>query len=202
MATGRGGSLSGIFPGAISEEALRNIGEARKTGEVQRFEYDIDSAAGRRSFEARVVSIPDGESLLIARDMTDRKKAEEQLAHMAYHDALTGLPNRVAFSERLFQDLARAKRRSEVVGIVFLDLDRFKDVNDTLGHDAGDRLLVAVAERLRGAMRETDTLSRMSGDEFCIILPDQRDEQAAIEAGRRSTARSRNRSISTGRCPT
>ncbi|MDD5763307.1 MAG: EAL domain-containing protein, partial [bacterium] len=178
-----GRSLSEILPGGISEEALRNIGEARKSGGIQQFEYAIDSATGRRSFEARIVSIPDGESLLIARDMTDRKKAEEQLSHMAYHDALTGLPNRVAFSERLFQDLARAKRRNEVVGIVFLDLDRFKDVNDTLGHDAGDRLLMAVAERLRGAMRETDTLSRISGDEFCIILPDQRDEHAAIEAG-------------------
>lgn len=178
-------TLSDVLPGGITAEVLRNIGEARKSGGVQRFEYAIDSTAGRRSFEARIVSIPGEESLLIARDMTDRKKAEDQLAHMAYHDALTGLPNRVAFSERLFQELARAKRRNEVVAIVFLDLDRFKDVNDTLGHDAGDRLLVAVAERLRGAMRETDTLARISGDEFCIILPDQRDEHAAIEAGRR-----------------
>jgi diguanylate cyclase (GGDEF)-like protein len=182
---GAGRNLSEVFPGGISEEAFRNIGEARKSGGIQRFEYAIDSDTGRRSFEARIVSIPDGESLLIARDMTDRKKAEEQLAHMAYHDALTGLPNRVAFSERLFQDLSRAKRRNEVVAIVFLDLDRFKDVNDTLGHDAGDRLLVAVSERIRGAMRETDTLARISGDEFCIILPDQRDEHSAIEAGRR-----------------
>ena len=87
-----GRSLSEVLPGGVSEEALRNIGEARKTGGIQRFEYAIDSAAGRRSFEARIVSIPGGESLLIARDMTDRKKAEEQLAHMAYHDALTGLP--------------------------------------------------------------------------------------------------------------
>jgi diguanylate cyclase (GGDEF)-like protein len=180
-----GRNLSEVLPGRITEEALRNIGEARKSGGIQRFEYAIDSATGRRSFEARIVSIAGGESLLIARDMTDRKKAEEQLAHMAYHDALTGLPNRVSFSERLFQDLARAKRRNEVVAIVFLDLDRFKDVNDTLGHDVGDRLLVAVSERLRGAMRETDTLARISGDEFCIILPDQRDEHTAIEAGRR-----------------
>jgi len=180
-----GRDLSEVLPGGISEEALRNIGEARKSGGIQRFEYSIDSVTGRRSFEARIVSIPGGESLLIARDMTDRKRAEEQLAHMAYHDALTGLPNRVAFSTRLLQDLARAKRRNEVVAIVFLDLDRFKNVNDTLGHDAGDRLLVAVAERLRGSMRETDTLARISGDEFCIILPDQRDEHDAIEAGRR-----------------
>jgi diguanylate cyclase (GGDEF)-like protein/PAS domain S-box-containing protein len=180
-----GRNLSEVLPGGISEEALRNIGEARKSGGIQRFEYAIDSATGRRSFECRIVSIPGGESLLIARDMTDRKKAEEQLAHMAYHDALTGLPNRAAFSERLFQDLSRAKRRNEVVAIVFLDLDRFKDVNDTLGHDAGDRLLVMVSERLRGSMRESDTLARISGDEFCIILPDQRDEYDAIEAGRR-----------------
>ncbi|MFA5807649.1 MAG: EAL domain-containing protein [bacterium] len=180
-----GRNLSEVLPGGIPEEVFRNIGEARKSGGIQRFEYATDSETGRRSFEARIVSIPGGESLLIARDMTDRKKAEEQLAHMAYHDALTGLPNRVAFSERLFQDLSRAKRRNEVVAVVFLDLDRFKDVNDTLGHDAGDRLLVAVSERIRGAMRETDTLARISGDEFCIILPDQRDEHSAIEAGRR-----------------
>jgi diguanylate cyclase (GGDEF)-like protein len=180
-----GRNLSEVLPGGISEEALRNIGEARRSGGIQRFEYGIDSATGRRSFEARVVSIPDGESLLIARDMTERKKAEEQLAHMAFHDALTGLPNRVAFNERLVQDLSRAKRRSEVVAIMFLDLDRFKNVNDTFGHDAGDRLLVAVSERLRGATRESDTIARISGDEFCIILPDQRDNQSAMEAGRR-----------------
>lgn len=180
-----GRNLSEVLPPGAAEKALQCAGEARRTGGIQRFEYFLDSAAGRKSFEARVVSIPGGESLLIARDMTDRKRAEEQLAHMAYHDALTGLPNRVAFGERLFQDLSRAKRRNEVVAVVFLDLDRFKDVNDTLGHDAGDRLLVAVAERLRGAIRETDTLARMSGDEFCVLLPDQRDGRSAIDAGRR-----------------
>jgi len=180
-----GRSLSELLPPEAAGKALQCAAAARRTGAVHRFEYSIDSASGRRSFEARVVSIPGGESLLIARDMTDRKEAEEQLAHMAYHDALTGLPNRVAFGERLFRDLSRAKRRGEVVAVVFLDLDRFKDVNDTLGHDAGDRLLIAVGERLRGAIRETDTLARMSGDEFCAILPDQRDERTAIEAGRR-----------------
>jgi diguanylate cyclase (GGDEF)-like protein len=180
-----GRNLSEVLPGAISEEALRNIGEARKSGGIQRFEYDIDTAAGRRSFESRIVSIPDGESLLIARDITNRKKAEKQLAFMVYHDALTGLPNRVAFHERLVQDLARAKRRKDIVAIVSLNLDRFKDVKDTLGHEAGDRLLVAAAERLRDVIRDTDTLARISGDEFCIILPDQRDEHAAMEGGRR-----------------
>jgi diguanylate cyclase (GGDEF)-like protein len=181
--TGR--NLSAVLPSGISEDVFRRVRESRQSGGIQQFEYSIDSATGCRCFEARIVSIAGGESLLIEHDMTDRKKAEEQLAFMAYHDALTGLPNRVTFNNRLARDLARAKRRNEVVAVVFLDLDRFKDVNDTLGHDAGDRLLVDVAERLRGLMRETDTLARISGDEFCIILPDQRDELSAIEAGRR-----------------
>ncbi|MDH3383982.1 MAG: EAL domain-containing protein, partial [Deltaproteobacteria bacterium] len=135
-------------------------------------------------FEARVVSIPDGESLFIARDITDRKKAEDQLAYLAYHDSLTGLPNRIRFNERLVLDLARANRRSEVVGVVLFDLDRFKEVNDTLGHESGDKLLVAVAQQIKDTVRETDTVARISGDEFCVILPDHKDEHAAMEAAR------------------
>lgn len=180
-----GRKLPEVLPGNAAYEALRHAEVARKTGGIQMFEYDVAAEAGRRSFEARIVSIPDGESLCIARDITDRKKSEERLAYMAYHDALTGLPNRVTFGERLVRDLARAKRRKEAVGVVLVDLDRFKEVNDTLGHDAGDHLLVAVAERLQGVVRETDTVARMSGDEFCVILPDQKDEHAAVEAGRR-----------------
>jgi diguanylate cyclase (GGDEF)-like protein len=180
-----GRKLAEVMPDVAAAEALRNAEEARKTGEVRMFEYTLDSGPEPRSFEGRVVSIPDGESLFIARDITDRKKAEVRLAYMAYHDPLTGLPNRVTFGDRLVRDLARARRRKEVVGVVLLDLDRFKEVNDTLGHAAGDRLLVAVAERLQGFVRETDTLARMSGDEFCVILTDQSDEGAAIEAAQR-----------------
>ena len=180
-----GRRLPDLLPDAAAAEAFLNVEEARKTGEVRMFEYTLGSEPEARNFEGRVVSIPDGESLFIARDITDRKKAEARLAYMAYHDALTGLPNRVTFNERLVRDLARAKRRKEVVGVVLVDLDRFKEVNDTLGHAAGDRLLVAVAERLQGAVRETDTVARMSGDEFCVILPDQSDEHVAIEAGHR-----------------
>jgi diguanylate cyclase (GGDEF)-like protein len=181
--TGR--KLPEVLPAEAAAEVLQNAEQARKTGEVRMFEFALATGPEPRSFEARIVSIPDGESLFIARDMTDRKKAEERLAYMAYHDALTGLPNRVTFNERLVRDLARAKRRKEVVGVVLVDLDRFKQINDTLGHAAGDRLLVAVAERLQGAVRETDTVARMSGDEFCVILPDQSDEHVAIEAGHR-----------------
>ena len=180
-----GRKVQEVLPAEAVAEALRHAEETRMTGEVRMFEYDVTSGPEPRSFEGRVVSIPDGESLFISRDITDRKKAEERLAYMAYHDALTGLPNRVTFNDRLVRDLARAKRRKEVVGVVLVDLDRFKEVNDTLGHAAGDRLLVAVAKRLQGVVRETDTLARMSGDEFCIILADQRDERNAIEAGHR-----------------
>jgi diguanylate cyclase (GGDEF)-like protein len=180
-----GRKLPEVLPAGAAEQAIRCAEEARKTGGVQRFEYGLASGKESRSFEARVVSIPDGEALFIARDMTDRKKAEERLAYMAYHDALTGLPNRVTFNDRLTRDLARAKRRKEIVGVILIDLDRFKEVNDALGHAVGDRLLVAVAERLLGVVRETDTVARMSGDEFCVILPDQRDENGALQAARR-----------------
>jgi diguanylate cyclase (GGDEF)-like protein len=180
-----GRKFTEVLPADAAKQVLLHAEQARKTGGVQLFEYVLATGSEPRSFEARVVSIPDGELLFIARDMTDRKKAEERLVYMAYHDALTGLPNRVTLAERLALDLSRAKRRKEVVGIVLVDLDRFKEVNDTLGHAAGDRLLVAVAERLKGVTRETDTVARISGDEFCVVLPDQRDEAAIMEGGRR-----------------
>ncbi|HJX16099.1 MAG TPA: EAL domain-containing protein [Candidatus Deferrimicrobiaceae bacterium] len=180
-----GRKLSEMVPGEAAEEAFRHTEQARMTGSIQVFEYDQASGGESRSFEARVVSIPNGESLFIARDITDRKKAEERLAYLAYHDSLTGLPNRITFNERLLLDLIRAKRRTEVVGVVLLDLDRFKEVNDTLGHESGDKLLVAVARQLQETVRETDTVARISGDEFCVILPDQKDEHAAVEAAHR-----------------
>jgi diguanylate cyclase (GGDEF)-like protein/PAS domain S-box-containing protein len=113
-------------------------------------------------------------------DITDRKKAEEQIEYQAYHDALTGLPNRLLFIDRLRVALARARRRAGSVCIMFLDLDHFKLINDSLGHASGDRLLQGVAERLRSCVREDDTVSRLGGDEFTILLPDvARGEDAA-----------------------
>jgi diguanylate cyclase (GGDEF)-like protein len=180
-----GRKLTDVLPADSAKQVPRYAEQAQKTGGVQLFEYVLTTGSELRRFDARVVSIPDGELLFIARDITDRKKAEERLAYMAYHDALTGLPNRVTLTERLALDLSRARRRKEVVGIAMVDLDRFKEVNDTLGHAVGDRLLVAVAERLKGITRETDTVARMSGDEFCVVLADQRDEESVMEAGRR-----------------
>ncbi|PNU18703.1 GGDEF domain-containing protein [Geothermobacter hydrogeniphilus] len=114
----------------------------------------------------------DGERLVwgICRDITERKRAQDQLYHLAHHDALTGLPNRTNFIERLQQELAMAKRIGREVAVLFLDLDRFKMINDTLGHDSGDALLVEVAARLKKLLRETDAVGRLGGDEFAIVL--------------------------------
>jgi len=105
-------------------------------------------------------------------DITERKEAAEQIAFLAYHDKLTGLPNRALFEEFLETALARARRHDLGVGVLFLDLDNFKLVNDSLGHQAGDALLVQLAERLQHCTRETDMVARQGGDEFLVLLSD------------------------------
>ena len=104
------------------------------------------------------------------RDITDRKAAEERVQFLAYYDALTGLPNRTLLQDRLAKALASARRRKDKVALLFLDLDRFKDINDSLGHSVGDLLLQEVAERLKTWAREQDTVARLGGDEFLIML--------------------------------
>jgi len=107
----------------------------------------------------------------IARDISERKQAEETIRRQAYHDALTGLPNRMLFKERLNQSILQARRADHRLGLLFLDLDRFKNVNETLGHIVGDQLLQAVAERLAGSLKPDHILARLGGDEFTILLP-------------------------------
>ena len=113
-------------------------------------------------------------------DITERKRAEEQVAFLAYHDKLTGLPNRALFEEMLENALARARRFDLGVAVLFLDLDNFKLVNDSLGHQAGDELLVQLAERLKICTRETDLVARLSGDEFLLLLADLERGSGAI----------------------
>jgi diguanylate cyclase (GGDEF)-like protein/PAS domain S-box-containing protein len=103
-------------------------------------------------------------------DITETKRFEEQLSFLAQYDVLTGLPNRALFYDRLRQAVGRAKREGTLAGLMFLDLDRFKQINDTLGHAAGDRVLQVVAERLKGFLREVDTIARLGGDEFTVII--------------------------------
>src|SRR4029077_8884890 len=104
--------------------------------------------------------------VLNARDVTERKALEEELAHQAFHDSLTGLSNRALFRDRVDHALTRAGRHNEFLAVLLLDLDGFKMINDSLGHDAGDELLVAVAERILAASRSSDTVARLGGDEF------------------------------------
>ncbi len=156
-----------------TEKADEMIATALRNGS-HRFEW-IHCSDHREDFPAEVLLTPIllGEHKLIiatVRDITERKQAEDRLNYLANNDALTGLPNRVLFKERLEQAMIAAKAHDGLVVVVFLDLVRFKNVNDALGHDAGDQMLKAVGQRLLGTVRSGDTVARMSGDEFTIVL--------------------------------
>jgi diguanylate cyclase (GGDEF)-like protein/PAS domain S-box-containing protein len=119
-------------------------------------------------------------STVVARDITERKAFERRLTHQGTHDALTGLPNRVLFMDRLAHALATAGRTRRPMAVLFCDIDRFKVINDSLGHTAGDALLFAVAGRFRAALRTSDTVARFGGDEFVILAEDLADDEHAV----------------------
>ena len=119
--------------------------------------------------------------VLTLRDVTEQRQLEEQLKHQAFHDALTGLPNRLLFQDRISHELAAARMQGKTAGVLFVDLDDFKVVNDTMGHGVGDELLVATAARLSGLIRDCDTAARLGGDEFALLIGDV-ENSVAVEA--------------------
>ncbi|MDH3658690.1 MAG: EAL domain-containing protein [Alphaproteobacteria bacterium] len=124
-------------------------------------------------------------AMAILRDITSAKAYEARLRHLALHDPLTGLPNRLLLQDRLEQALRTARRSGEPLNLAILDLDRFKEVNDTLGHQVGDALLVLVAKRLVDCVRDGDTVARLGGDEFAILLPQRADSCSARDVAER-----------------
>ncbi len=164
--------------GYTPSEHYRELWETITAGKEWRGEFYNRKKNGELYWEYASVSPitdPSGEIthfLAVKEDITVRKKYEEQLLRQANYDDITQLPNRVLALDRLSQALARAHRLQTMVGLLFIDLDRFKDVNDTLGHAAGDALLREVGKRLMDCVREGDTVARLGGDEFTVILPD------------------------------
>ena len=118
-------------------------------------------------------------------DISERKLAEQRIQFLAHHDALTQLPNRTLLNDRLHQAIAKSRRNQDHTAVLFLDLDRFKLINDTLGHHVGDRMLTRVAEMLQGMLRETETVARLGGDEFIIVIPDLAEVERAATVARK-----------------
>ncbi len=182
--------MDALMPVMDGFESCVRLGEQEGTQEIPVLmvtglndEQSVDRAmkAGASDFITKPIYWP----LLLQRlrHVLATQMAEKQIKHLAYHDTLTGLPNRVLFHDRLQQGLSQARRENYTMGVMFIDLDRFKIINDTLGHDVGDELLKAVAQRLKNSIRQGDTVVRLGGDEFTIILPViNKAEDAAVVA--------------------
>lgn len=177
-----------LTPPEWREHESKVLEELHRTGEPQLYEKEYIRKDGTRVLiEVKVHLMRDEKGnpeyyYSFLTDITERKRMEEEMKHLAHHDSLTGLPNRTLFKDFLARVLAQSQRNQKRLAILYLDLDRFKHINDTLGHDIGDKLLKEVAERLKNSIRGSDTVSRISGDEFNIMLSDitSADDAAVI----------------------
>lgn len=166
-------SLREITPAEFhraDEEAMEKV---RAFGACAPFEKEYIRKDGSRIpviFGATALDLPPQEIICFVLDLTQHKQAQQKLNHLAYHDALTDLPNQVLFRDRLKQAIALSRRNDEMQAVLLLNLDRFKTINDSLGYTAGDSVLQAVAQRLTSCVRETDTVARFGSDEFAILV--------------------------------
>jgi diguanylate cyclase (GGDEF)-like protein/PAS domain S-box-containing protein len=166
---------------ARAQGFLDGLASGGSTGPVE-WCFQLPNGLGRNleTIATNLLDDPDVQGIVLnSRDVTERKALEEQIVHRAFHDGLTGLANRALFYNRIVHAQARVDRDGGQMAVLFLDLDNFKSVNDSLGHTAGDLLLVAVAQRLQAALRASDTVARFGGDEFAILIEDVHDLAAA-----------------------
>ncbi|GGY85920.1 putative bifunctional diguanylate cyclase/phosphodiesterase [Pseudoduganella plicata] len=187
-----------VLPDAIATRLLEQLDTVLRTGMIRSVDYELEGDDAVQHFEARLVSTGAGEVLGLVRDISERKRTEEQIRRLAYCDSLTGIPNRQAFLETLEHELTRSRLGGRKFAILFMDLDSFKRINDTLGHDVGDLLLKVVSERLHETIRPGDVvaqgdmpqpgggnLARLGGDEFTILIPDLDNVQDALNVAHR-----------------
>ncbi len=147
----------------------------RRSGDLTPIEVEVSFAEQR---ERRMI-------VLVVRDLTGRQQTEETLRSLAYHDSLTGLPNRLLFDDRLTQAIERARRARQLLTVMLIDLDRFTLINDSLGLGTGDQIIKGVAERLVGALRRSDTVARLGGDEFMVLLLGTSGAEAAARVAQK-----------------
>ncbi|HRT71182.1 MAG TPA: PAS domain S-box protein [Syntrophales bacterium] len=180
-----------VLDGETAPVVSKTFARVCRTGKPERGEWSVTKKDGSRGFlEVSVALIrnaagePTGFRGII-HDITARKEAERAITHLAYHDPLTGLPNRILFNDRLSMAIIHSQRKKLKFALLILDLDNFKQVNDTFGHSMGDRLLCSVGKRLLNLLRKSDTVARMGGDEFLILLQDIARPESAVAIARK-----------------
>jgi diguanylate cyclase (GGDEF)-like protein/PAS domain S-box-containing protein len=183
-----GARLCELFPAVRAQGIFDMYKQVAETGQLMKHEFPNDAAdPSSRWTRVRAVKLRDGIAIT-ACDITERKRHEASLLHRAHHDHLTGLPNRALLTDRLGLALERAKRYGAKTAVFLVDLDGFKRVNDTLGHAAGDAVLVTASVRLQAAVRGTDSVLRIGGDEFVIVMPEIPDLAEVAQCGEKVLA--------------